>query len=169
MDAYLQIKGVRHSFEATVYHASDCKVSKLGCKYIVMHACRLCSLVDAAFADVEAGAQGMTLLHSHDSRPSVSLDNFAKVVTRFLVSTVVSLFLACPGILLNNIHDAACLYDGPEVVWCVLNLQQNSDSHSLLPCLQLLLAETQWILLKLYSVILPPGYSRLPKLASGPT
>ena len=78
----------------------------------------------AAFADVEAAAQGMTIVHSHNSRPAVSLDDFAKMVTRSLVSTVVSLFLACPRILLNNIHDAACLYDCPEVVWRVLNLQQ---------------------------------------------
>ena len=89
-----------------------------------MHACRLCSLLDAAVADVQAAAQGMTLVHSHDSRPSVSFDNFAHMVTRPFVSAVVSLLLACPRILLDNIHDAACLYDGPEVVWCVLNLQQ---------------------------------------------
>ncbi len=117
-------QSVRHSFEATVHHDSDCKLSKLGCKYIVMHACRLCSLMGAAFADVEAAAQGMTFVHSHNSRPSVSFDNFAKMVTRSLVSTVVSLLLACPRILLDNIHDAACFYDCSELVWCVLNLQQ---------------------------------------------
>ncbi len=76
------------------------------------------------FADVEATAQGMAFVHSHNSRPSVSLNNFAQMVTRSLVSTVVLLLLACPGILLDNIHDAACLYDCSEVVWCVLNLQQ---------------------------------------------
>ena len=80
--------------------------------------------MDAAFADVEAAAQGVTFVHSHNSRPSVSFDNFAKVMTRSLVSTVVLLLLACPRILLNNIHDTACLYDSSEVVWCVLNLQQ---------------------------------------------
>ncbi len=117
-------QNVRHSFEATVYHALDCKLSKLGCKYIVMHACRLCSLLSAAFADVQAAAQGTIFVHSHNSRPSVSLDNFAQMVTGSLVSTVVSLLLACPRVLLDNIHDAACLYDCSEMVWYVLNLQQ---------------------------------------------
>lgn len=122
--AYLQSQVCATALKRQCTMHLDCKVSRLWCRHIVMHACRLCSLMGTAFADLEAAAQGMTFVHSHNSRPSVSLDNFAKVVTRFLVSTVVSLFLACPGILLNNIHDAACLYDCSEVVGCVLNLQQ---------------------------------------------
>ncbi len=79
--------------------------------------------MDTAFADVEAAAaQGMAFVHSHNSRPSVCFDNFAQMVTRSLVSAVMSLLLACPRILLNNIHDATCLYDCSKMIWCVLNL-----------------------------------------------
>lgn len=46
------------------------------------------------------------------------------VVTAPLVPSAVPLLVAIPGILLNDIHNAACLDDCSEIVWSVFYLQE---------------------------------------------
>ena len=71
------------------------------------------------------------VMHSLDGWSLVSFDNFAIVMTSSFVSPAVTLFLACPGILLDYIHDPTCLDDCSEELWVVFYLQAGMQLYNL--------------------------------------